>query len=183
MTSTPKDLVHKSKFLSLILRHEPSRIGLVLDKQGWAPVAQLLEKAQSAGGVAIDFDTLKLIVDTNEKKRFAFNDDFSKIRAVQGHSVEVDLGYAPSVPPEVLYHGTAEQIVAEILRTGLESRSRQHVHLSQEQDTAVKVGSRHGKPIVLHIHALQMHKDGFAFYQADNGVWLTKEVPLRYIKA
>lgn len=181
MTSIPKDLIHKSKFLSLILRHEPQRIGLSLDMNGWASVPQLLEKACN-GGMELDFDTLVYIVHTHGKKRFAFNEDFSKIRAVQGHSLEVDLGYSPSMPPTVLYHGTAQHNISEILSLGIERRSRLYVHLSQEQATAQKVGSRHGKPIVLEIQALQMHQDGFKFYRADNGVWLTKEVPVHYIK-
>jgi putative RNA 2'-phosphotransferase len=121
-------------------------------------------------------------VDTNSKKRFAFSEDFTKIRASQGHSVEVDLGYTPQKPPQVLYHGTTDLALGSILETGIEKRSRQHVHLSKDQETAIKVGQRHGKAIILEVLAEEMFEAGFQFFLSDNGVWLTAEVPVRFIK-
>ncbi|MES2486774.1 MAG: RNA 2'-phosphotransferase, partial [Bacteroidota bacterium] len=143
--ATEKDLKHLSKFMSLVLRHRPEVIGLELDANGWANVAELIAKIQDAGS-AIDAEVLNEIVATNAKKRFAFNDDSSKIRASQGHSVVVDLGFAPQQPPDVLYHGTAAQNRDAILADGLKKGNRQQVHLSIDKETATQVGSRHGSP-------------------------------------
>ena len=175
-----KETTRLSKLLSLVLRHQPEAIGITLDENGWTDVRTLIEKISQSEN-AFTFDTLKHIVDTNAKKRFAFNDSFEKIRANQGHSVEVELGYAAATPPKFLYHGTALKNLDSILATGLEKRERHHVHLSIDKETAVKVGQRHGKPVVLEIHAARMIIDGFTFYRSDNGVWLTDNVPPLYI--
>ena len=143
-------------------------------------VTGLIEKANSYG-VKFDREVLNHIVATNSKKRFAFNDTLDKIRASQGHSVQIELGYTNRQPPEILFHGTGEKSVQNILKTGLEKRSRQHVHLSSEIETAVRVGQRHGKPFVFKVLARQMHEDGFLFFISDNGVWLTEKVPADYL--
>ena len=174
-------ITHLSKFLSLVLRHQPETIGIELDPNGWTDVDQLLEKANQHG-IKLDKETLIYIVETNSKKRFAFNETQDKIRASQGHSVSVELGYARQQPPAILYHGTSEKSVASILETGLEKRSRQHVHLSSDHETAIKVGQRHGKPFVFTVLAAQMHEDDFPFFISENGVWLTDHVPAKYLK-
>ncbi len=122
------------------------------------------------------------IVETNAKQRFRLSDDQQRIRASQGHSVAVDLGYVPVVPPAELYHGTAERNLHVILAQGLHKMDRRHVHLSAEGATARQVGSRHGAPVVLVVDTARMHADGHPFYQADNGVWLTDAVPPQYLR-
>lgn len=173
-------LVRTSKFLSLVLRHDPGKIGLRLDDAGWADVDALLSAA-AAAGVRIDRPTLERVVAENDKKRFAFSEDGKRIRASQGHSVDVDLGLQPQTPPELLFHGTATRFVDSIRENGLHSASRTHVHLSADEATATSVGQRHGRPVVLTIAAGRMHRDGHAFYRSDNGVWLTDAVPAQYI--
>ena len=172
----------KSKFLSLILRHQPEKIGLVLDDAGWTSVTELLAKlAEHNHGM--NREELEHVVTTNDKQRFSFNADKTRIRANQGHSLQtLDLGLAPTEPPDILYHGTAAHFLDAILRTGLEKRSRQHVHLSADEATAYKVGTRHGKPVILSVAAGQMQQDGFSFYCSDNGVWLTDQVPTAYLQ-
>lgn len=169
-----------SKFLSLVLRHQPQLIGIELDELGWTEVNSLITKSQHKG-VTLTPDILKHIVDTNAKKRFAFNNDLSKIRASQGHSVKIDLNYTPQPPPAILYHGTGTQSVSNILKNGLLKMQRHHVHLSADKETAIKVGQRHGKPAVLSIAAREMAELGYTFFQAANGVWLTEYVPASYI--
>ncbi|MBS7566779.1 RNA 2'-phosphotransferase [Mucilaginibacter sp. Bleaf8] len=176
-----KETTKLSKFLSLVLRHQPDLIGIELDEQGWVKVDELLKQSANHGHL-ITLEMLNHVVETNAKKRFAFSNDGHKIRANQGHSVEVDLGYEPQVPPTVLYHGTGSQSVASILQSGLEKRSRQHVHLSADRDTAIKVGSRHGKPVVLEVLALEMHQNGYTFFLSANGVWLTETVPANFLQ-
>jgi putative RNA 2'-phosphotransferase len=175
-----KETTRISKFLSLVLRHQPQLIGINLDEQGWVNVDELLKQAHQHGQL-ITMEVLNHVVETNAKKRFAFSNDKQQIRASQGHSVEVELGYEPQVPPKVLYHGTGSQSVESILKTGLEKRNRQHVHLSADVDTAIKVGSRHGRPVVLNVLAGEMTKSGFVFYLSTNGVWLTDEVPAAFL--
>ena len=176
-----KENIKTSKFLSLVLRHQPELIGLELDESGWTNVNDLIIKTNEYG-IKLDFEILQYIVDTNSKKRFSLSFDFNKIRANQGHSVEVDLGYVVQVPPEILYHGTAIQHVESILQLGIEKRDRHHVHLSYDVETAIKVGQRHGKVFIFEVHAGQMHKDNFQFYKSENGVWLTDNVPAKYLK-
>lgn len=175
-----KQLNHTSKFISLVLRHQPEQIGLLLNEKGWASVEELLHK-MNAAGFAIDIDILHTIVDTNDKKRFAFNEDQSMIRASQGHSIEVNLDLQPAVPPEELYHGTGIKNLQSILQAGLQKQSRQHVHLSASIETAKAVGSRHGKPMVLLIDTKAMQAAGFIFYLSANKVWLTEVVPVQFI--
>lgn len=169
-----------SKFLSYVLRHKPDSIGLILDANGWASVSDLIERASSAS-VLLTHDSLREIVRTSDKKRFALSDDGLRIRANQGHSVEIDLVLEPKQPPEILFHGTATRFLEDIRRDGLQRMSRQHVHLSPDEPTAIKVGQRHGKPVVLQIQAGQMWRDRQFFYLSANGVWLTDSVPLNRI--
>lgn len=175
-----EDLKSKSKFLSYVLRHAPESIGLTLDENGWTGVDELLAKAGAAGR-RLDRAMLEEIVATSDKKRFTLSDDGSRIRAAQGHSVEVALGLEPVTPPETLYHGTATRFLDAIRAEGLKPGSRQQVHLSADAATATAVGSRHGKPAVLRVAAGVMHQEGHAFFQADNGVWLTDHVPPRFL--
>ncbi|WP_342648082.1 RNA 2'-phosphotransferase [Mucilaginibacter sp. CSA2-8R] len=179
--ATEKEIVSISKFLSLVLRHQPELIGLTLSHEGWADIDELLALAAKHGQI-ITKDTLNVVVDTNSKKRFAFSDDRQYIRASQGHSVEVSLGYQPQTPPEILYHGTAVQSVNSILAMGLHKQKRQHVHLSTDMDTATKVGQRHGKPAILEVLTGDMHRQGYSFFLSENGVWLTDHVPPAFIK-
>lgn len=176
-----KDTKGISKFLSLVLRHQPEVIGIELDAQGWISVDELLRQI-NAHGHELDRETLDYVVETNNKKRFAFDDTGEKIRASQGHSVEVELGYQAQIPPAVLYHGTGEQSVTGIQQSGIEKRSRQHVHLSRDIETAIQVGSRHGKPAIFQVLAKEMYDQGFVFYLSENKVWLTDGVPAEFLK-
>ena len=176
-----KDLVQKSKFLSLILRHKPGTIGISLDAQGWADVEELIAGVNQAG-THLNRETLREIVATNNKKRFAFNEDETKIRANQGHTHPVELGYAPAPPPEVLYHGTASRFLESIRQSGLHKGKRFYVHLSADVETAITVGRRYGKPVVLIVEAARMHEAGFPFYCPTEGLWLTDAVPVQYIR-
>jgi len=177
---TQKETISTSKFLSLILRHEPERVGLELDDAGWATVDALLQ-AVSRHGVSLSREQLDHIVATSEKKRFAFSDDGLRIRANQGHSVEVELGYAPTTPPELLYHGTPEKFVAVIRREGLSKMQRHHVHLSVDKATTLQVGARRGRPNLLTIRSGDMHRAGHVFYRSANNVWLVDHVPPEFI--
>lgn len=175
------DLVKDSKFLSLILRHEPGKIGLALGEGGWVDVEELLAKL-AAAGKRIDRARLEHLVATSDKKRFTLSEDGSRIRAAQGHSVEVDLALSPAIPPETLYHGTADRFLISIRATGLTKQSRQHVHLSADAETATRVGQRHGRVAVLTVSSGEMHRAGHAFWRADNGVWLTEAVPPHFLR-
>ena len=178
---TDKEIIRTSKFLSLILRHEPERVGLELDNAGWVGVTELLQ-AVNRNGVSLTLAQLKHVVATNDKKRFEFSADGQRIRASQGHSVEVDLEYESQVPPELLYHGTPERFVESIRATGLNKGQRHHVHLSPDAQTAAKVGQRRGRPVVLTIRSGEMHRQGHVFYRSANGVWLVDHVPVQFIK-
>lgn len=173
-------LVRYSKFLSLILRHQPEKIGLHLDAQGWADVEELLAKAQ-AHGVVLTRPQLEQIVATNDKQRFAFSPNGQRIRASQGHSIRIELGLEPQIPPPHLYHGTATRFLHSIRQQGLLARGRDHVHLSADEETALRVGQRHGNPVVLRVQAEVMHQAGVPFYRSANGVWLVAQVPPPYI--
>jgi len=175
-----KRLVKKSKFLSLVLRHKPEVIGLKLDEAGWVSVNELI-KACSENKFELTLGELREIVETNDKKRFAFSDDGKRIRASQGHSVDIELGYSPAIAPDKLFHGTASRFLGSIFSKGLIKGNRHHVHLSADVETAHSVGTRHGKPVVLEIDSAQMQTDGFLFYISENGVWLTDSVPVEYI--
>ncbi len=170
-----------SKFLSLVLRHKPETIGLHLDENGWVETQELLEKL-AKNNKKIDLKGLKEVVENNDKKRFAFNADGTKIRASQGHSVQVNLGYAPVEPPKVLFHGTATRFLDSIKEQGLLKGNRHQVHLSKDVDTAINVGNRHGKVVVMKVKALEMHQAGFEFFVSENQVWLTDQVPVEYLE-
>ena len=173
-------LKETSKFVSLILRHKPEEIGITLDEHGWANVDELI--AGIAKTQPFDMSMLEEIVRTDEKQRYSFNEDKTLIRANQGHSIPVDVELEQKTPPEILYHGTGEKYASSIEKQGLVPKSRLYVHLSSDYDTAVKVGSRHGKPVVYTVAAGEMQENGYAFYLSVNGVWLTKSVPLQYLK-
>jgi putative RNA 2'-phosphotransferase len=174
------DQKKRSKFLSLVLRHQPQIIGVTLSKEGWIDVDTLLE-ALSQRNMAMTRQELEDLVATNDKKRFEFSEDGTMIRACQGHSLKIDLGLPPRQPPEVLYHGTATRFLDSIVRDGLRPGSRTHVHLSQDVATATKVGSRHGTPVVLKVDSRAMTLDGHQFYKSNNNVWLTLAVPPQYL--
>jgi putative RNA 2'-phosphotransferase len=177
---TRKETVKTSKFLSLILRHEPERVGLKLDSAGWVAVDVLLE-AVNRHGTPLSREQLAHIVATSEKKRFAVSEDGQSIRANQGHSVEVELGYAAATPPELLYHGTAEQFVEAIRKEGLSKMERHHVHLTEDKAMTMQVATRRGRPVLLTIHAGDMHRGGHTFYRSANNVWLVDHVQPEFI--
>lgn len=174
------NLKSTSKYLSLILRHKPEAIGITLDEHGWANVDELI--AGMTKTHACNKDILEEIVRTDEKQRYSFNEDKTLIRASQGHSIPVDVELEEAVPPEELWHGTGEKYVKSIDRQGLIPKGRLYVHLSKDRDTAVKVGGRHGKPVLYIVKAGDMSRDGCPFYLSKNGVWLTKKVPVKYLK-
>ncbi|MDO5658471.1 MAG: RNA 2'-phosphotransferase [Paracoccus sp. (in: a-proteobacteria)] len=168
-----KSLTEVGKFLSLVLRHKPEAIGLQLDPEGWADIDTLMARAD----IPLTRELISEVVATSEKKRFAISPDGRSIRANQGHSIAVDLGLVAVEPPEQLFHGTASRFLDSIRAQGLLPQNRQYVHLSADLETAVVVGQRHGKPVVLSLPALEMHRQGHVFSRAENGVWLTGPVP------
>ena len=176
-----KATVSISKYLSRHLRHKPHEIDLTIDKNGWANIDELIEKSREHKGRVLTLEMIIDVVKNNDKQRFKISDDGKKIRANQGHSFQVDLELESVTPPDILYHGTAKRFLSKIIETGLLPMSRQHVHLSETEDTAIKVGQRHGKPIVLTIDSGKMSKDGIDFYLSENNVWLTETVPIEYI--
>jgi putative RNA 2'-phosphotransferase len=177
----PMSRIKTGKFLSYVLRHRPDSIGITLDKNGWVDIDELLTAAR-ANGKRVSRQDLEQIVATNDKKRFAVSDDGRYIRACQGHSVSVDLDLAPTVPPEFLYHGTVERFLDSIRAQGLVRGNRHHVHLSPDEATAQKVGSRRGKPVILIVEAAQMHQAGHQFFRSANNVWLTEKVPVEFLR-
>ena len=174
------NLTRTSCFLSLILRHKPETIGISLDEHGWANVDELIEGISKTR--EFNMDILEEIVRTDEKERYSFNEDKTLIRANQGHSIPVDVELEKVEPPEELWHGTGEKYVSSIDEIGLIRKSRLYVHLSKDKETAVKVGSRHGKPVIYTVKAREMYQDGYEFFLSKNGVWLTKEVPVKYLE-
>ncbi|MDP9389676.1 MAG: RNA 2'-phosphotransferase [Actinomycetota bacterium] len=177
----PSRDVRTSRFLALVLRHDPARIGLRLDAGGWAGIDELLAQA-AAHGTALSEADLRRVVADNDKQRYVIDDERRRIRANQGHSVEVDLGLAPEPPPRRLFHGTTRHRLAAILDQGLLPMGRQHVHLSAEVATAARVGARRGPAVVLAVHSGEMAADGHEFYRSLNGVWLTAAVPARHLE-
>lgn len=173
-------IVSISKFLSLVLRHQPEEIGIQLDSAGWVGVEELL-KACAEHRFPFTHKELNEVVANNDKKRFSFSEDGQRIRANQGHSVKVELEYEPSVPPENLYHGTADRFLESIQKQGLLKRNRHHVHLSVDLPTAINVGQRHGRPLVFLVRAGDMHRAGHRFFVSANGVWLTEHVPAEFL--
>ena len=175
-----RDLFRMSRFLSLVLRHKPEEIGLQLDGEGWVDIGELVEKAR-AHGQMLDRDTVDRIVATSDKQRFALSPDGRLIRANQGHSTSVDLGYEPADPPPVLFHGTVAGALPAIRSQGLVAMQRHHVHLSADEATATIVGIRRGKPVILRIDAHAMQQAGHTFFCTPNRVWLTDAVPSQFI--
>ena len=165
-----------SRFLSYVLRHRPEEIGIALDEQGWIDVDALIAACANRKR-PITRKELAHVVEHSDKRRFAFDETGTRIRASQGHSIDVELGYAAAVPPELLFHGTAQRFVEAILREGIDRRARHHVHLSLDAATAREVGSRHGRPAVLEVRAGAMAREGLDFFLAENDVWLTEHVP------
>lgn len=176
----PPDTFHLSRFLSLVLRHDPAAANVALDGGGWVGVDELTAGVRATGR-AIDREILHTLVREDSKRRYALSEDGARIRANQGHSVAVDLGLAPVVPPDLLYHGTVNAALASIAATGLERRSRRHVHLSPDVQTARAVGGRRGASVVLPVRAAALQARGHAFYRSANGVWLTDAVPPGFI--
>lgn len=172
-------LTDVSRFMSLILRHKPETIGISIDEHGWANVDELIE------GIAktreFNMDILEEVVKTDNKQRYSFNEDKTLIRANQGHSIPVDVELDEVEPPAELWHGTGEKYVESIDKIGLIPKSRLYVHLSKDSDTATNVGRRHGKPVLYTVKTGDMFKDGYKFFLSKNGVWLTKEVPVKYL--
>jgi putative RNA 2'-phosphotransferase len=177
----PKALTATSKFLSFVLRHEPGAVGLALGDGGWVEIDRLLEGCR-AHGRPLSREVLETVVATSPKQRFAISDDGLRIRASQGHSVEVDLAYEPATPPETLFHGTVAAALPAIRAGGLSKMARHHVHLSPDEATARIVGMRRGAPVVLRVAAGRMHRDGHVFFVSANGVWLTEHVPPEYLE-
>lgn len=172
-------LTRTSRYISLILRHKPETIGITLDEHGWADVDELIAGVSRTRPLTMEL--LEEIVRTDEKQRYSFNGDKTLIRANQGHSIPVDVELPELEPPTILYHGTGQKYVPSIDRQGLLPKSRLYVHLSADEDTAAKVGRRHGLPVVYTVQAGKMSEDGYLFYRSVNGVWLTKEVPIEYL--
>lgn len=170
-----------SKFLSLVLRHQPEKVGLELEQGGWVDVADLIEACEK-NGLNLTLDELKTVVENNDKKRFSFDESGTKIRASQGHSVEIEIEFEQKEPPDVLYHRTAEKNVVAILKDGLSKMSRHHVHLSVDVETAQKVGKRYGKPVIFEVDTNAMRENGFEFYVSANGVWLVDSVPPQFLQ-
>ena len=169
-----------SKYISCILRHKPELIGISIEKNGaWADVEQLIKGVSRK--YPIDRNLLEEIVRNDEKQRYAFNQDKTKIRANQGHSIDVNIAFQELPPPEILYHGTSSKNLDSIFQTGINKGNRLYVHLSKDIPTAEKVGARHGTPVILSVSSLAMYNDGYRFYLSDNGVWLTEFVPVKYI--
>lgn len=175
------DLVKMGKYISLILRHKPELINLKIDEHGWANVDDLLKGINNSGRY-ISKEILDIIVNTNNKKRYQYNNDHTKIRANQGHSIKVDVELQEKVPPNILYHGTAQKYLDKIRESGIRKMNRLYVHLSKDIETAINVGKRHGQPIVLVINTEAMIKDGFKFYYSNNGVWLCDDIDYSYVK-
>lgn len=170
-----------SKFISLVLRHRPDAANITLDEHGWANVEELLDGMNETGR-KIDMEILEKIVVTDNKQRYCFNQDKTLIRANQGHSIPVDVELKEQEPPEFLFHGTATRFLDDILNDGLKPMSRLYVHLSKDKETALKVGKRHGTPVILKIYSGAMHKDGYRFYLSENGVWLIEKADVKYFE-
>ncbi|WMD20010.1 RNA 2'-phosphotransferase [Achromobacter seleniivolatilans] len=175
------DAIKISKYLSYVLRHNPQEIGLTLDTEGWADIAALIDGARRTGQ-DLDETQIRAVVRDNDKQRFSISEDGKRIRAAQGHTTRaVAINYSALIPPAILFHGTATRFIAAIMQEGLKPGQRQHVHLSDNRTTAESVGQRYGVPVILTVDASRMHEQGFKFYQADNGVWLTDHVPQAFL--
>ena len=176
------ELTELSRYMCLILRHHPEVIGITLDEHGWADVEELIAGIAEKKNKNFNREMLEEIVRTDDKQRYAFSEDRTKIRANQGHSIPVDVELEKKEPPEILYHGTGEKYVESIDATGLISKNRLYVHLSGDVETAENVGKRHGAPVIYRVHSGRMYRDGYEFFLSRNGVWLTKRVPVEYLE-
>ena len=175
-------LTELSRYMCLILRHHPEVIGITLDEHGWADVEELIAGIAEKKNKNFNREMLEEIVRTDDKQRYAFSEDRTKIRANQGHSIPVDVELEKKEPPEILYHGTGEKYVESIDAMGLIPKNRLYVHLSGDVETAESVGKRHGAPVIYRVHSGRMHRDGYEFFLSRNGVWLTKRVPVEYLE-
>lgn len=175
-------LTKLSRYMCLILRHHPEVIGITLDEHGWADVEELIAGIAEKKNKNFNREMLEEIVRTDDKQRYAFSEDRTKLRANQGHSIPVDVELERKEPPEILYHGTGEKYAESIDAQGLIPKSRLYVHLSGDRETAEAVGRRHGKPVIYLVHSGRMSRDGYAFFLSRNGVWLTKSVPAGYLE-
>lgn len=176
-----KEDMRISKFISLLLRHKPQEADLILDEYGWCNTSDLI-KGLNIKGFKANLEDVKRIVREDDKQRYCFNEDKTKIRASQGHSIKINLELKSIKPPTVLYHGTSKRVIENILKQGINKQNRQYVHLSDNLETASKVGKRHGELIILEINSEQMFLDGYKFYLSENKVWLADFVPMKYIK-
>lgn len=175
------DDISLGKFISLILRHHPEKVGVTMDQHGFVSVEELILQVNKDKGEVLDFRVLSRIVEDNNKKRYSFNEDKTKIRANQGHSIPVDVQLEERTPPDLLYHGTASKFISSILDNGLLPKNRLYVHLSADEETAISVGKRHGNPVILEINCKKMCEEKHIFYRSVNDVWLTKSVEKEYI--
>lgn len=173
------NLTRTSKYVSLLLRHKPEKAGIHLDQHGWAEVDELIKGVSKTH--MFNMEILEEIVRTDNKQRYSFNEDKTKIRANQGHSIPVDVELKEAKPPKQLWHGTGEKYVSAIDEQGLLHKNRLYVHLSTNEETAIKVGKRHGKPVLYTVNAEGMYQDGYKFFLSKNGVWLTDHVPVKYL--
>lgn len=174
------NLENISKYMCLILRHKPETIGITLDEHGWANVDELIDGIRK-DNPGFDLGHLYEIVKTDSKGRYSFNEDKTLIRCNQGHSIPVDVELKEAKPPKQLWHGTGEKYVSAIDEQGLLHKNRLYVHLSTNEETAIKVGKRHGKPVLYTVNAEEMYQDGYKFFLSKNGVWLTDHVPVKYL--
>lgn len=179
---TKSRAVRISKFLSYVLRHNPGAAGITPDGEGWVEILELLTGATSHG-MKISRAELNEVVATSDKQRFVLSLDGRRIRASHGHSITVDLGLKPATPPKFLYHGTTKRFVSSIMKSGLQKRTRQYVHLSLDKETARQVGARRGEAVILKVSAAAMQAAGHDFFLSENGVWLTESVPAEFITA
>lgn len=169
-----------SKYISYLLRHHPEEGNITLDEEGYADTSALIAAVRKEFD-EFDMPYLEKIVAEDEKTRYSFTDDKSKIRANHGHSVKgISPGLKEVAPPDVMYHGTAERFMDSIREQGILKMSRLYVHLSADEETAEEVGRRHGKPVIISIDTKKMHEDGLKFYNSANGLWLTDTVPVKY---
>lgn len=175
------NLVKTSKFFSYILRHNPEKLELNMDLNGWVSIDEFIINAKKIKNLDLTFDIIKEVVDKNDKKRYKISEDGKKIRANQGHSIDINLELQQTEPPEYLYHGTSTRFLEQIINDGLRSMSRQYVHLSINEETAISVGKRHGEPVVLTVKSKLFHQSGGKFYLSENKVWLIDSVPPNYI--
>lgn len=175
------DLIKISRYISLLLRHKPELAGITLDMHGWADVNEIITAVCNHYQQPFSMIELEAIVANDNKCRYTFNEEKTLIRANQGHSVDVDVELKKAVPPDILWHGTADKFVKSIDEQGLAPQNRLYVHLSSDVETALSVGKRHGVPVIYMVDCASMLADGHEFFISRNKVWLTKSVPAKYL--